>query len=95
MSTTFFWIFLVIMMLGMPVVFALVVAPGISLVIDGRYEPRALGRYYYWIIWYPMVYWGIHAAASVVAVPKALHKRRGSRAVWVSPDRGVRARPAD
>jgi biofilm PGA synthesis N-glycosyltransferase PgaC len=67
----------------------------ISLVIDGRYEPRALGRYYYWMIWYPMVYWGIHAAASVVAVPKAVYKRRGSRAVWVSPDRGVRPKAAD
>ena len=62
----------------------------ISLVIDSRYEARTLGRYYYWIIWYPMVYWAIHAAASVAAVPKALYKRPGSRAVWVSPDRGIR-----
>jgi biofilm PGA synthesis N-glycosyltransferase PgaC len=67
----------------------------ISLIIDGRYEPRTLGRYYYWMIWYPMVYWAIHAAASVAAVPKASHKRRGSRAVWVSPDRGIRPRMED
>lgn len=64
----------------------------ISLIIDSRYEPRTLGRYYYWMIWYPMIYWAIHAAASVVAVPKAIHKRRGSRAIWVSPDRGIRPR---
>ena len=67
----------------------------ISLIIDGRYEPRTLGRYYYWMIWYPMIYWAIHATASVAAVPKALYKRRGSRAVWVSPDRGVRPETGD
>ena len=68
---------------------------GISLIIDGRYEARSLGRYYYWIIWYPMIYWAIHAAASVVAVPKAIRKRRGDRAVWVSPDRGFRPETRD
>ena len=68
---------------------------GISLVIDSRYEANTLGRYYYWMIWYPMLYWMIHAAASIVAVPKALWKRRGSRAVWVSPDRGIRPETGD
>ncbi len=67
----------------------------ISLIIDSRYEARHLGQYYYWMIWYPMVYWVIHAAASVVAVPKALMKRSGTRAIWVSPDRGIRPEPGD
>jgi biofilm PGA synthesis N-glycosyltransferase PgaC len=62
---------------------------GISLGVDSRYEPK-FGKYYYWMIWYPMVYWALHTAATVVAVPKALLKKRGTRAVWVSPDRGVR-----
>ena len=62
---------------------------GVSLTIDSRYEPR-LGQYYYWVIWYPMIYWVVQAAASIVAVPKALTKKRGERAIWVSPDRGVR-----
>ncbi len=62
----------------------------LSLLIDSRYEPRHLGRFYYWMIWYPMAYWAIHAAASVFAVPKAILKRRGARAIWVSPDRGIR-----
>jgi biofilm PGA synthesis N-glycosyltransferase PgaC len=62
---------------------------GISFGIDSRYEPR-FGKYYYWMIWYPMIYWALHTAATVVAVPKALLKKRGTRAVWVSPDRGVR-----
>jgi biofilm PGA synthesis N-glycosyltransferase PgaC len=64
---------------------------GVSLTIDSRYEP-ALSRYYYWMIWYPMLYWVIHSTATVVAVPKAYLKSRGSRAIWVSPDRGVRPR---
>ena len=61
----------------------------ISLTIDSRYEP-AFGKYYYWMIWYPMIYWALHTAATCVAVPKALLKKRGTRAIWVSPDRGVR-----
>lgn len=67
----------------------------ISLIIDSRYESNTLGRYYYWMIWYPMVYWSIQAAASCAALPKAIHKRRGKRAVWVSPDRGYRPRVED
>ena len=61
----------------------------VSLTIDSRYEP-AFGRYYYWMIWYPMVYWMFHTAAIVTATPKALFKKRGVLATWVSPDRGVR-----
>jgi len=67
----------------------------LSLIIDSRYESRQLGQFYYWIIWYPMVYWLIHAAASVVAVPRAIIKRRGTRAIWVSPDRGIRTSSGD
>jgi biofilm PGA synthesis N-glycosyltransferase PgaC len=61
----------------------------ISLTIDSRYEPK-FGKYYYWMIWYPMLYWALHTAATVVAVPKALMKKRGTRAIWMSPDRGIR-----
>jgi biofilm PGA synthesis N-glycosyltransferase PgaC len=67
----------------------------LSLIIDSRYESRQLGQFYYWIIWYPMAYWLIHAAASVVAVPLAIIKRRGTRAIWVSPDRGIRPSSGD
>lgn len=61
----------------------------ISITIDSRYEP-GLGRVYYWMIWYPMLYWMIQMAASIVAVPRALLHPRGRRAIWVSPDRGLR-----
>ncbi len=61
----------------------------VSLAIDGRYE-GGLGRYYYWMVWYPIAFWMINMLTTVVAVPKALLRRRGRRAVWVSPDRGLK-----
>lgn len=60
-----------------------------SIVIDRRYE-TGVGRNYYWMIWYPMAYWLLSFLTTVTAVPKALLKRRDTRATWVSPDRGIR-----
>ncbi len=59
-----------------------------SIIIDRRYE-AAVGRNYYWMIWYPMVYWLLSLSTTVVALPKVLLKRTRGRAVWVSPDRGI------
>lgn len=61
-----------------------------SMRLDSRYD-KGLGRYYYWIIWYPMAYWIISTAATIVAYPTVMVRRTGKRARWVSPDRGVRA----
>jgi biofilm PGA synthesis N-glycosyltransferase PgaC len=61
---------------------------GISFLIDHRYE-TGLGRYYYWIIWYPMLYWLLTMSTAIVGLPKAAFKRKGTRATWVSPDRGL------
>lgn len=65
---------------------------GVSLAIDSRYEKRTGGtaRYYYWMIWYPIVYWMINVATTVTGMIKALKKKRGQRAVWVTHDRGLR-----
>lgn len=60
----------------------------LSLLIDSRYDKKIL-RYLFWVVWYPFVYWMINAFAVVIAVPKALLKKKGTRAVWVSPDRGL------
>lgn len=60
-----------------------------SMIIDRRYETR-IGRNYYWMIWYPIAYWLLSLFTTIAAVPKTLTKRRRQRAVWVSPDRGVR-----
>ena len=64
------------------------VRQAISLLIDRRYEAR-VGRNYYWMIWYPLVYWMLTTATSIVALPKAIFKRKGTLAIWTSPDRGI------
>jgi len=65
----------------------------VSLTIDSRYEPR-LSRYYYWMVWYPLLYWILQAAATCVAVPKALFGGLKNRGTWVSPDRGIHSSKA-
>ncbi|MCB1742471.1 MAG: poly-beta-1,6 N-acetyl-D-glucosamine synthase [Gammaproteobacteria bacterium] len=60
----------------------------VSLCIDSRYE-KGLGRYYYWMVWYPLAFWTINAITAVVALPRALIKKSGLRARWESPDRGI------
>lgn len=63
----------------------------VSLMIDRRYEQR--GNFllnYFWVIWYPLAFWLLSMATTVVAVPKTIFRRRGKRARWVSPDRGIR-----
>lgn len=63
---------------------------GVSLLIDSRYE-RRMGRYYYWMIWYPMAYWILNVITTVVALPKAIvHRRQFRRGAWDSTDRGLR-----
>ncbi|WP_281301360.1 MULTISPECIES: TRAP transporter large permease [unclassified Iodidimonas] len=48
MSLAYFWIFIFLLAIGTPVVFALLIGPGLSLVIDGqgRYLPALLSRLY-------------------------------------------------
>ena len=44
---------------------------GVSMFLDSRYE-RGYGRYYYWMIWYPLAYWILNVCTSVVALPSVL-----------------------
>ena len=62
---------------------------GVSLILDRRHDYR-LGRIYFWMIWYPLAFWTINALTTVVAVPKILLRKRSARAVWASPDRGIK-----
>jgi poly-beta-1,6-N-acetyl-D-glucosamine synthase len=57
--------------------------------LDSRYD-HGLGRNYYWMVWYPVVFWAINIASTIVAYPKVLLRRTGQRARWISPDRGIR-----
>lgn len=61
----------------------------VSLVIDRRYEP-GIGRYVYWMIWYPVAYWLLSFLTTLVALPATLLGDRSARAIWTSPDRGFR-----
>ncbi|MBR0648615.1 poly-beta-1,6 N-acetyl-D-glucosamine synthase [Roseomonas terrae] len=64
----------------------------VALWIDRRHE-RGTGEAYrplIWVIWYPAAFWVISAASTVAGFPKALFRRSGRRARWVSPDRGFR-----
>lgn len=67
---------------------------GVSLVMDSRYE-KGLVKYFFWMVWYPLAYWMINVVATVQGFPKALVKKRGERAVWISPDRGIQSLPKD
>ena len=60
----------------------------ISKWLDSRYD-KGLGKNYFWMIWYPIVYWLLTAATAVAALPAALLRTSGKRATWISPDRGL------
>ena len=57
MSVAFFWLFVLLLALGAPVVFALLISPGLSLVLDGetRYFPALLARLYNGIDSFPLL----------------------------------------
>jgi biofilm PGA synthesis N-glycosyltransferase PgaC len=62
---------------------------GVSFLLDRKYDSN-LFKYYFWVIWYPVVYWMFSALAMIRATPKALTKKFGTAATWQSPDRGLR-----
>ena len=57
MSFTFFWLLLVLMIAGLPIAFALMIAPGISLFFDGQQSmfPMLLMRMYNGIDSFPLM----------------------------------------
>jgi tripartite ATP-independent transporter DctM subunit len=57
MSAAFFWFFILLMTFGTPVVFALLLGPGLSLLIDGetQYFPALLARFYNGIDSFPLL----------------------------------------
>lgn len=59
----------------------------ISFYMSSKYE-KGLAKYYFWLIWYPIAYWMIIAATSVAGSIKAF-RRKESKAIWDSPDRGI------
>jgi TRAP-type transport system large permease protein len=57
MSTAFFWAFVLLLALGSPVVFALLIGPGLSLVLDGqgRFFAALLARFYNGVDSFPLL----------------------------------------
>jgi biofilm PGA synthesis N-glycosyltransferase PgaC len=70
--------------LGMTFLIQATVAVG----LERRTEP-GIERTLYWIVWYPLVFWGLNAATVVVGLPKGIRALGRSHARWASPDRGV------
>ncbi len=61
----------------------------VAMFFDSKYDV-GLWRVYFWMIWYPLLYWMINTVTIVVAVPKTLLRNNKQNAIWVSPDRGLR-----
>lgn len=66
----------------------------VSLYIDKPYDQDRMLRNYFWVIWYPLLFWVITMLTTVVALPKTIFKKQ-QRARWVSPDRGFRPEEED
>lgn len=60
----------------------------VGLIIESKFEPK-IYKLFFWIIWYPLIYWVINASVTIFAFPKAFLKKKGTLAVWESPDRGL------
>lgn len=58
-----------------------------SLLLDSRYEKGNL-RYILYLSWYPTFYWVLNSISIILALPKALRRKKGEFATWSSPDRG-------
>ncbi|MBX9702161.1 MAG: poly-beta-1,6 N-acetyl-D-glucosamine synthase [Acetobacteraceae bacterium] len=72
---------------GLVLAFTYLLQAAVSLYVERRYE-RGLVRHFFWIIWYPLVFWLLQTLTTAVALPRALTRPR--RATWTSPDRGIR-----
>ncbi len=60
----------------------------LSLCLDSPYDHHLL-KNYFWMIWYPIIYWLLTASTAIAAIPLALFRKTGRRATWISPDRGI------
>jgi biofilm PGA synthesis N-glycosyltransferase PgaC len=59
----------------------------VSFVVDRKYEKNIM-KYYFWVVWYPMVYWILIATTTIKAIYNVVIRRKRP-ATWKSPDRGL------
>lgn len=62
----------------------------VSLGLDQRYERSRFMLNYFWVIWYPLLYWILSMLTVVVALPKVLLGDGHKRARWRRHDQGIR-----
>ncbi len=74
---------------GVVLAFVCLIQFSFSLWLDRNYDTN-LVRTLAWVIYYPIVYWLLTSITQIFALPRALLKRRGTPALWKSPDRGLR-----
>jgi len=60
----------------------------LGIALDHPYD-RGLAKNFFWMIWYPIVYWMLVSSTAVCALPALLLRKTGERAKWISPDRGI------
>ncbi|WP_321888091.1 poly-beta-1,6-N-acetyl-D-glucosamine synthase [Paraburkholderia bannensis] len=73
---------------GMLLVATCVLQIFVGCMIDRCYDEKLL-LYLMDSVWYPLAFWLINMITTVVALPMVVFGRRGKRAVWTSPDRGI------
>ncbi|HRR06133.1 MAG TPA: hypothetical protein P5105_02515, partial [Victivallales bacterium] len=61
----------------------------VGVIIDSRYDP-SMRKVIPYLIWYPAIYWIITCITTVIALPRAIFKKKTELAVWESPDRGLK-----
>ncbi|MDZ7054369.1 poly-beta-1,6 N-acetyl-D-glucosamine synthase, partial [Escherichia coli] len=60
----------------------------VSLMIENRYEHN-LTSSLFWIIWFPVIFWMLSLATTLVSFTRVMLMPKKQRARWVSPDRGI------
>jgi biofilm PGA synthesis N-glycosyltransferase PgaC len=61
----------------------------ISHLLERHYDRNML-RSLFWMIWYPLAFWLLSTATTILALPRVLLRPSKERTTWVSPDRGLR-----
>ncbi|XTZ39278.1 poly-beta-1,6-N-acetyl-D-glucosamine synthase [Salmonella enterica] len=60
----------------------------VSLIIENRYEHNFASSLF-WIIWFPVFFWLLSLATTLVSFSRVMLVRKNKRARWISPDRGI------
>jgi biofilm PGA synthesis N-glycosyltransferase PgaC len=66
----------------------------VSLMIEYKYEKKGIIKYYFWVIWYPFLYWIISAFSVLVGLRNIFLTKKGVTVRWASPDRGILKTPS-